>query len=168
MPNTAITGRAGSGSSSRVTSPPQHCRPCWLRACSLSLASWVSGVNVPDAISSRARRTAASSRLPPPTLPQVWSAPTTIFAPASLGAWPRTLITVTSTPGTPSRRSCSTALSQSTAHTPVSYTHLTDVPPLAEGAPVLADRAASIAQYTASGVDGQPRSTDQPCGCLLY
>ena len=42
----------------------------------------------------RARRTVASSRLPPPTLPQLWSAPTTILAPASRGAWPRTAMTV--------------------------------------------------------------------------
>ena len=41
-------GRAGSGSSSRVTSPPQHCRPCSLRACSLSRDSWVSGSVAPD------------------------------------------------------------------------------------------------------------------------
>src|SRR6476646_10440658 len=38
----------------------------------------------------------------------------------------------------------------------------TAAPPFADAAP--ADWAARIAQYTASGVDGQPRSTDQPAG----
>ena len=66
-----------------------------------------------SAISSRARATAVSSRLPPPMLPQVSAAPTTIFAPASRGACPRTATTVTSTPGGASRRSCCTRPNQS-------------------------------------------------------
>ena len=59
--------------------------------------------------------TAVSSRLPPPTLPQVASAATTILAPASRGACPRTSATVTSTPARRSARSSSTAPSQCTS-----------------------------------------------------
>ena len=73
----------------------------------------VSGVVAPAASIARARSMAVSSRLPPPTLPQVRSVPTTILAPASRGACPRTVTTVIRTPGTPSARSCATALSQS-------------------------------------------------------
>src|SRR6185312_13245485 len=61
------------------------------------------------------------SRLPPPTLPQVRSRPTTILAPASRGACPRTSATVTSTPGWPSSRSCWAAFSQSISHPRVSW-----------------------------------------------
>ena len=59
-----------------------------------------------------------ASRLPPPTLPQVRSRLTTILAPASRGAWPRTSVTVTSTPGWPSCRSCWAASSQSIVRLP--------------------------------------------------
>ena len=61
--------------------------------------SKLSGRRPPLSSSARARRTASASRLPPPTEPQVRRAETTIFAPASRGAWPRTSVTVTSTPG---------------------------------------------------------------------
>src|ERR1700722_19103752 len=115
-PNSATTGRTASGSSSTLTTPPQHWRPCSLRACGLSCSSSTSGSAAPDNISSRARATAVASRLPPPTLPQLASRLTTILAPASRGAWPRTSMTVTSTPGCPSCRSCCTAPSQSISH----------------------------------------------------
>src|SRR5664279_2966434 len=72
-------------------------------------------------------------------------------------------MTVTRTPDDPSRRSCSTALSQSTAHTPASAAG-TGCGGRSAAAPSDPDLAASTAQYTASGVDGQPRSTDQPRG----
>src|SRR2546427_9870989 len=115
-----MTGRTASGSSSSRTTPPQHWRPCSFLACGLSLASCISGSAVPDPIISLARATAGASRLPPPTLPQVRSRPTTILAPAPRGACPRTPATVTSTPGSPSSRSCWAALSQSISHPRVS------------------------------------------------
>src|SRR6202012_1738378 len=74
------------------------------------------GRATPALISSRARATADASRLPPPTLPQTSSRPTTILAPASRGAWPRTSATVISTPGAPPLRSCRPPSSQSTSH----------------------------------------------------
>src|SRR5215469_11699673 len=111
-----MTGRTASGSSSSLTTPPQHWRPCSFLACGLSWASSISGAAAPDPIISLARATAVASRLPPPTLPQVRSRPTTILAPASRGACPRTSATVTSTPGWPSSRSCCAAFSQSISH----------------------------------------------------
>src|SRR6516162_252482 len=110
-----MTGRTASGSSSSLTTPPQHWRPWVFLECGLSLASCISGSVAPHPIIARARATAVASRLPPPTLPQVRSRPTTILAPASRGACPRTSATVTSTPGWPSSRSCCAALSQSTS-----------------------------------------------------
>ena len=111
-PKIAIDGTGRSGSNSSVTSPPQHCTPCWAGARSESRVTLVSGSVVDAAISPRAWTTAACSRLPPPIVPQVRSCPTTIFAPASRGACPRTAITVTSTPGCRARRSSDTAVSQ--------------------------------------------------------
>ena len=112
IPNTATDGSTASGSRRNVTSPPQHWRPCSVRATWLSDRVICSGSTVPPASISRARSTAVASRLPPPMLPQVDSAPTTILAPASRGACPRTATRVTSTPGRRSRRSRSTASSQ--------------------------------------------------------
>ena len=60
------TGRRRSGSSSTVTSPPQHCTPCWNGALSDRCAVNDSGATAPEEMRSRARRTASSSRLPPP------------------------------------------------------------------------------------------------------
>ena len=80
------SGRAASGSNSSRTEPPQHWRPCSVRACGLSCISLVSGAAAPDDISSLARATAVASRLPPPTLPQLAWRLTTILAPASRGA----------------------------------------------------------------------------------
>src|SRR3984885_3606593 len=113
MPNSATTGGTASGSSSSLTTPPQHCLPCSVLACGLSWDSRISGSAAPASLRSLARATAVASRLPPPTLPQIRSRLTTILAPASRGAWPRTSMTVTSTPGSPSWRSCCAALSQS-------------------------------------------------------
>ena len=50
------------------------------------------GLVSPASSRARARRTASASRLPPPTEPVVAVAETTILAPASRGAWPRTSV----------------------------------------------------------------------------
>ena len=64
--------RTGSGSSSTVTSPPQHWRRARCGALSVSVRRRTSpGVGAAASSSSRARRTAVASRLPPPTLPHV-------------------------------------------------------------------------------------------------
>ena len=96
---------------------------------------------------------------------QCAAAPTTIFAPASRGACPRTATTVTSTPG------CRCPPQLGHARHPVHQ-----APPARRGTG--GGAAASVAphgcaarrgprrtaQYTASGVDGQPRSTQWPGG----
>ena len=106
--------RTGSGSSSTVTSPPQHCTPCSPGALSTGRRErHRRAARRLAASSSRARATAVASRLPPPTLPHVASAATTIFAPASRGAWPRTDDHVTSTPGAASPAQLLHRLSQS-------------------------------------------------------
>ena len=74
-PKIATDGTTASGSSSTVTSPPQHCTPCSNGALSDRFAVNGSGATAPDRSSSRARRTASASRLPPPIEAQV--------------AWPR-------------------------------------------------------------------------------
>src|SRR6516165_5299679 len=128
-----MTGRTGSGSSSSLTTPPQHWRPCSFLACGLSLASCTSGSAAPDPIISRARAIAVASRLPPPTLPQLRSRPTTILAPASRGACPRTSATAPSPPGWPSSRSCCAAFSQSISDPRVSRSGLIDAGGVAGG-----------------------------------
>src|SRR5439155_1163666 len=84
--------------------PPQHCTPCRAGARSDRLVTVVSSSRAPEASRSRAWSTADCSRLPPPIVPQHRRSLTTIFAPASRGACPRTVNTVTSTPGWRARR----------------------------------------------------------------
>ena len=112
IPKIATAGTVCSGSNSTVTSPPQHWTPCCAGARSVRPQVRVSGSRVPAASNSRAASSADCSRLPPPMLPQQSCADTTIFAPASRGACPRTAITVTSTPGTRCSRSRAIALIQ--------------------------------------------------------
>ncbi len=107
---------------------------------------------MPDSSRSRARAIAVSSRLPPPMLPQVPSDATTILAPASRGAWPRTSVTVTRTPA---RRSVRSRVS---ARQPVPVS-----PTVRRGHHAL-PRARSSAQKTASGVAGDASSTLVPGG----
>ena len=61
------TVRRRAARAARVTSPPQHCTPCWNGALSDRLRGERLGRDAPPTRSaSRARRTASSSRLPPP------------------------------------------------------------------------------------------------------
>ena len=70
-----MVGRAGSGSNSTVTSPPQHCRPNSVFSCGLSRVVTVDTSADASVIMVRARVMATSSRLPPPMLPQVRAEP---------------------------------------------------------------------------------------------
>src|SRR6476620_10156471 len=98
-----------------TTSPPQHCWPCSARALSLRDNEICAGAVSPCSSIARALATAVASRLPPPMLSKASSAVTTILAPASRGAWPRTVTSVTSTPARRSPRNRSTAASQCTS-----------------------------------------------------
>src|SRR5690625_3731122 len=109
-PKIATAPVTGIGSSSTVTSPPQHCTPNCNGALSDNDTCTSSGVVPPVRSISRAASMATASRLPPPTVSQTWSNPTTIFAPACRGECPRTCATVTSTPGERLRRRCASAV----------------------------------------------------------
>ncbi len=112
-------GRPRSGSSSTVTSPPQHCRPCSVRA--LSLSASVSGSGSPGG--PRAARARAGTR----GLLEVAAAdgaPRSAGGDDHLGAGLARRVAahrrrrVTSTPGRRSPRSRSTAASQCTVSLP--------------------------------------------------
>src|SRR4029077_4265565 len=75
--------------------------------------------------------------------PQLASSLTTILTPASRGAWPRTSMTVTSTPCCPSCRSCCTAASQSTSH-----------PRVVRGGPLGPRRVARVPHRPVDGLRG--------------
>ena len=73
-PKIATAGTTGSGSSSTVTVPPQHCTPCSYGALSDSADLEQRRVRASgSASSSRARSIATASTLPPPIDPQVSS-----------------------------------------------------------------------------------------------
>ncbi len=140
-----------------------------------------SGTAAPAASISRARSTATASRLPPPIEPQVRAVATTILAPAARGACPRTAASVTSTPGSRPARSRAAASSQprsGMAGRPSTCSErgfigcapspgwggTRPLPPSSTWPCAVCSRACSTAQYTASGVAGDARSTLIPAG----
>ena len=113
----------GSGSSSTVTVPPQHCTPCWLVTLSFRAKSINSGSGLATSIISLARSIATASTLPPPIEPQVSVSPTTSFARrrAARGRARSRRSQARRTPGVPATarprrpRSCQAPLSASAA-----------------------------------------------------
>ena len=105
-PKIATDGTTGSGSSSTVTSPPQHCTPCCDRGLVGEVAVERLGAGAagceqrPRAAYGLGLEVAAADRAPGHA-----RAATTILAPASRGAWPRTSVTVTRTPASRAARS---------------------------------------------------------------